>query len=318
MESINECRYPIKYAAMPIVSQVGWIPGLNELEREYEVTAYIVSKCYLIKESTIYGSDGGKHVSYNVVFPFQRENAATFKRNYPDYNHFNGECHNQISVEKVFDSYEDAASLVQEKNQELFDKNVSFLPFDDNFIKKLNENKKDFANKMKNWKQLEEKIATETQDMKVGFPSCRNRIIINNEESTKISDISIYNYISIYFPNDFAIYHITQEEYDQISQKVSENTNIPMTEYKKFPIAISDSKNKVVRFSNYNDQSTIGNYYLTNQGFHFSEELPSLTNSQLNFKTKIFTTDSYEKLIEKYRNYYNPKEILNPSYQKKK
>ena len=37
-------NYPVKYAAMPIIEQVGWSQGLNELERNYDVICYIVSK----------------------------------------------------------------------------------------------------------------------------------------------------------------------------------------------------------------------------------------------------------------------------------
>ena len=40
-------NYPIKYAAMPIIEQTGWYPGLHELEREYGIVCYIASK-YII------------------------------------------------------------------------------------------------------------------------------------------------------------------------------------------------------------------------------------------------------------------------------
>ena len=34
MKVKKELKYPIKYAVMPIEEQIGWYPGLNELERE--------------------------------------------------------------------------------------------------------------------------------------------------------------------------------------------------------------------------------------------------------------------------------------------
>ena len=58
MEVKKEVKYPIKYAVMPIEEQIGWYPGLNELEREYSVVANIVSKCYVIREDKEYLQDG--------------------------------------------------------------------------------------------------------------------------------------------------------------------------------------------------------------------------------------------------------------------
>ena len=33
---IMKLNYPIVYALMPIVEPAGWVPGLNELERQYD------------------------------------------------------------------------------------------------------------------------------------------------------------------------------------------------------------------------------------------------------------------------------------------
>ena len=65
-------NYPVKYAAMPIIEQVGWSQGLNELERNYDVICYIVSKCYLLSDKTKYKENGKKEKEYEVVFPYQK------------------------------------------------------------------------------------------------------------------------------------------------------------------------------------------------------------------------------------------------------
>ena len=57
-------NYPIKYAAMPIYEQTGWTHGLNALERNYDVVAYIVSKCYLISERKEYERNGKQINNY--------------------------------------------------------------------------------------------------------------------------------------------------------------------------------------------------------------------------------------------------------------
>ena len=57
-------NYPIKYAAMPIIEQTGWYPGLHELEREYGIVCYIVSKCYVVGREEKYNRYGNTICEY--------------------------------------------------------------------------------------------------------------------------------------------------------------------------------------------------------------------------------------------------------------
>ena len=41
-----EKQYPIKYALMPVIDQIGWEYG----ERKYDIVTNIVSKCYVVEE----------------------------------------------------------------------------------------------------------------------------------------------------------------------------------------------------------------------------------------------------------------------------
>ena len=100
-------NYPIKYAAMPIIEQVGRCYGINELEREYDIVCYIVSKCHLISDLTKYTEDGCIIKEYEVVFPYQLSEFDTWKRIMPTYNLIHGYCTNSTKVDEVFNSYEE-------------------------------------------------------------------------------------------------------------------------------------------------------------------------------------------------------------------
>lgn len=121
-------NYPVKYAAIPIIEQVGWSHGMNELERKYDVACYIVSKCYLINDITKYKENGKSEKEYEVVFPYQKEQYYHWQRAEPSFN-YNHACTNSNFVEKVFDNYEDALDFAIQKNKELCNKTWIYLPY---------------------------------------------------------------------------------------------------------------------------------------------------------------------------------------------
>ena len=53
-----KCNYLIKYAAMPIIEQVESCCESSVVGYDRNVVCYIVSKCYLLSESTVYLEDG--------------------------------------------------------------------------------------------------------------------------------------------------------------------------------------------------------------------------------------------------------------------
>ena len=55
---MENLKYPIKYAVMPVIRQVGWTNGLHQMEREYDVVVHIVSKAYVTSKTIKYHSDG--------------------------------------------------------------------------------------------------------------------------------------------------------------------------------------------------------------------------------------------------------------------
>ena len=127
-------NYPIKYAVMPIIEQTGWYPGLHELEREYGIVCYIVSKCYVVGREEKYNRYGNTICEYKVVFSYGKDNQyGDLSRVEPEFCLMNGRCNNSTNVDKVFDSFEEAKEETEKKNKEILSKELSYIRVDDNF-----------------------------------------------------------------------------------------------------------------------------------------------------------------------------------------
>jgi len=126
-------NYPIKYALMPIYDQVGWGHGLNELEREFEVVAYAVSKCYVLSEVKKYLVNGCFTYEYEVVFPYERDRDLNWNRVEPNFNLLNNNCINSKCVCNVFDCYEEAFRVAEKLNFEKMAKAMSYIPYTDDY-----------------------------------------------------------------------------------------------------------------------------------------------------------------------------------------
>lgn len=160
MEQIN---YPVKYAILGIKGQIGWTLGGNELEREYAVSGYIVSKVYLVGEKIKYNSDGTSEKSYQVVFPYSE--FKNMRREKPSYD-INYQCWNYTDVLQVFEDFEQAKEIANEKNSKLRAKcwlHVSFKAPD--WENKIKEKTNEFDNRLKSYMEFEQKILKETEDM---------------------------------------------------------------------------------------------------------------------------------------------------------
>lgn len=161
-------NYPVKYAAMPIIEQVGWTHGLNELERNYDVVCYIISKCYLLNDSTKYKEDGQVVKDYEVVFPYQRVDYGIWERTIPSFNLYDDDyCTNSNKVDFVFNSYEEALKYTTIKNDELRKKAYVYLPYSEDIAEKIQEKKDEFDDKLSKYKMLEQHIFFHTNDLEI-------------------------------------------------------------------------------------------------------------------------------------------------------
>ena len=156
-------NYPIKYAVVPMIEQVGWSHGLHELEREYGTVCYIVSKCYLVEESKKYKADGTVRVNYHVVCPYQYDKFNEWNRVEPTFN-IHGQCTNDIVVDEVYDNLEEAIVYKDKKNQEIFQKLFKYLPYEV-LKKRFKEIESEYNNKLEYYNQLEAMIEKNAQEL---------------------------------------------------------------------------------------------------------------------------------------------------------
>ena len=162
---VNGDKYPIKYAVMEICEQTGWTPGLHELGREYEVVANIVSKVYLVSETTKYLGDGTSKKEYSIVFPYQILMDIN-KRKIPEFN-FYGQCYNAEKVEQVFESYDDAKKIANQKNDNLRSNIPTYYILNKDWLKKTKEAQNDFDKKLSGYLDFEQLILSLEDDMVV-------------------------------------------------------------------------------------------------------------------------------------------------------
>ena len=210
-----ENNYPIKYAAMPIIEQVGFTYGINELEREYDIVCYIVSKCHLISNLTKYKKDGSTILEHEVVFPYRLSDFSKWKRVFPEYNLY-GQCTNSIKVDKMFDSYEDALKYVLDKNEKLCEKAYTYLPFSKDLVDEIKSKKNEFGIKLKEYKILEEQILLNTNDMKIGEIKKLNNVIKIENNHGKLLQSSIYEVLNLFKNEKFIVYSISDKQYNDL------------------------------------------------------------------------------------------------------
>lgn len=206
-------NYPIKWAAMPIMEQVGWVHGLNELEMEYGVVCYIVSKCYLISETTTYAESGASTKEYEVVFPYQPGGYDRWQRVLPSYNLINKSCVNGIKVDSVFETFDEAKAFVDAKNTELCKNSYLYLPYSEDYAERIQAKKDEFNEKISKYKKLEKQISFFTQCMEVGKNTISWDVIKFSNNQGSVSSYSIFELLSLLDRNKFVVYSVTPEQY---------------------------------------------------------------------------------------------------------
>jgi len=291
-------NYPIKYAAMPIIEQVGWTHGLHQLEREYDVVCYIVSKCYLISDLTKYTSNGSKNQEYEVVFPYQETEFNRWQRIIPEYNFMNGSCINSNKVDLVFETYEDALKHSITKNKNLIIKNLKYIS-----LSSIQQTKEEFETKLAEYKELEHKILSYTYDLEIGENKKLNGVIKIENNNGKISTFSIYEVLKYYDKNKFVVYNITGEQFSNLEKLIHEGktTDIKSLIAPTQALLINHPKDEFIKFA---IEDPNGAYYIKNDLITFSYEIDKVSPSDyenIDEDTIIFyTTETMNDLLISY------------------
>ncbi len=292
-------NYPVKYTAMPIIEQVGWSRGGNELERNYNVVCYIVSKCYLISDRTKYKENGKSEKEYEVVFPYQNsQNHNVWERNVPSFN--NG-CTNSEYVEKVFDTYDDALKFVTEKNKELYNNELKTLPNRNNLNDQVSKKRQEFSDRLSKYKQLEQQILSNTRGLEQSSVKELDKIIINNKGKMKVLHSNLYEYLNYATCSDFIVYSLPQEQYSELLESINKKdlTNAHC-DFNADPILYYDhnaNKNNIMVINKDGDIL----YRINEWGSLISNELqhlPSIKLSTLDDEVvRSFTTETLEDIM---------------------
>ena len=294
-------NYPVKYALMPIIEQVGWTHGLHELERDYDVVYYVVSKCYLINDTTKYKEDGSVEREYEVVFPYQLSEFNSWKREIPSYNLIHGGCINSNKVDRIFDTYEETLKCAKGKNESLCEKTWVSLPITDDILDKIEEKKSEFNSKAEEYLALQELISLNTLDMEVKENKELDYVIEVSKNGTRVLKCNIYEIIRLFSNDSFAVYNISKKDYDRITK----NGNIEeIKDCTKKGIVLHKDKNDAIILATGED---IGAYYIENNGMGYDQKLDRVDHtsfSSLNEDTLTFyTSETLIDLIKSYKKY---------------
>lgn len=311
-------NYPIKYAAMPIIEQVGWSQGLHESEREYDIVCYIVSKCHLISDLTKYTEDGRTIKEYEVVFPYQLSEFDTWKRIMPTYNLIHGYCTNSTKVDEVFNSYEEVQNYVTNKNNELCEKKLKYLPFS-----KVEEKKNNFTSKLAEYKILEQHILLHTDDIKNEENKKLNNAIKITNNSVKILPCSIYEVLQVFDKEKFVVYNIQQEQYNNLINLTNEEkiNDIKSVIGHTEGLLIHKTKDDFIKLAIEQDDRT---YYIENNNIFYNYKLGKVTKDDFENIDEdtltFYTTETIEDLLNSYKKHeeIDFRKIKDPVFKKQK
>lgn len=314
-------NYPVKYAAMPIIEQVGWSQGLNELERNYDVICYIVSKCYLLSDKTKYKENGKKEKEYEVVFPYQKRQYYNWKRVVPSFN-FNYNCTNSDFVKEVFDNYEKALEFVTQKNKELCKKTWGYLPYIEDLDSQISKKIEEFNDKLSRYKMLEQQILINTSDLKQSSVKELNKLIMNTKDEIKVLSSSLYEYLKCSYK--CIVYSISQEQYDKLVTLINNQdiSNVLNVIEDASPILYHDyeaSKEKIMVINKNGDVLYFIDEYGTLESNN-EQKIPSIELSAIGNETRhLFTTETLEDIVLSFKSHkcINPNEIQGPILKKK-
>lgn len=160
--------YPVKYAVLELRESGGFANGYEELTR-----GFIVSKCYLVEGSVRFLVTGNHEILYKVVFPFKNNphyelNSQNIDDRISALSGIDGVSYSVDIVSDIFDNYEEASLLAEQKNKILKAKlilKVSVL--DQNWKTQFRKLNVEFQKKLAICQKIEKVIASKTKNMDV-------------------------------------------------------------------------------------------------------------------------------------------------------
>ncbi len=283
-------NYPIKYAVVPIMGPTNWACGLNSLEKEYGIESYIVSKCYLVKETKSYNMNGTVDINYHVVFPYRLDQFDLWKKVEPLFNTLKGDCINSLVVSNVYNNFQEAEQIKNKKNEELFHKSIAGMD-----LKTLKENylslKEQHNAKISYYDQLENNIEVKLQNLKVDEPVKEQSVIIVDSKPRK-SDISLYEVVDLLKNENFMVYSVSNDEYEQL-QQIKHNGK-ELDNFKHTPLLINNKELNEMKLIIQNDKEKYLQDGKIIDAIDDTFELPNV------YDAIFYTLEDYQDIMKSY------------------
>lgn len=169
----KKINYPIKYAVLELKEKGGWLVGYEDITQ-----GFIVSKCYVVESNIIYNADGSYKITHKVVFPFTDIASLRIslmngcqnnigEKNIPSYD----ACNKPYPINEVadlFDSYEEAKIIADEKNEGLKHNLILKVSISDsNWKEKYETLKSEFNQRLKLCNFFEQLVLEATERMEL-------------------------------------------------------------------------------------------------------------------------------------------------------
>ena len=294
-------NYPIKYAVMPIIEQTGWYPGLHELEREYGIVCYIVSKCYVVGREEKYNRYGNIICEYKVVFSYEKDNQyGDLSRVEPEFCLMNGRCNNSTNVDKVFDSFEEAKEETEKKNKEILSKELSYIRVDDNFHQNVSLTREKREEVVNYYQKIENMIEENSTDLVVNDKVKEQSVIFERNNSWKEKEYSLYDMIRLYSDEDFIAYNVSLDDFKKIEEQLKNGQEIDTDSIKENCLLISSSNDKKVKVINYDSKDKRSCFYIENGSLYYDDKLDVSLDTISGDALVIYTIETYDDVISSY------------------
>ncbi len=294
-------NYPIKYAVMPIIEQTGWYPGLHELEREYGIVCYIVSKCYVVGREEKYNRYGNTICEYKVVFSYGKDNQyGDLSRVEPEFCLMNGRCNNSTNVDKVFDSFEEAKEETEKKNKEILSKELSYIRVDDNFHQNVSLAREKREEVVNYYQKIENMIEENSTDLVVNDKAKEQSVIFERNNSWKGKKYSLYDIIRLYSDEDFIAYNVSLDDFKKIEEQLKNGQEVDTDSIKKNCLLISSSNDKKVKVINYDSKDKRSCFYIENGSLYYDDKLDVSLDTISGDALVIYTIETYDDVISSY------------------
>lgn len=282
-------NYPIKYAVMPIDKYA-------RNQDSYVTDAYVVSKCYLLRQIHKYYFDGSAETKYQVFFPYQLNDTESYwYRKDPGVYFGDRLPASTVEVDAIFDTFEEAKKYAEGKNDQLGYELIQKNCYTD--YKSLVALKQKHLDMVAAYEELEKHIEANTQDLIINNKPKEQTIIMIEKGKACFFNRSLYQFISNH--SKYVVYEVTREEYEAMKQALLED-RFSSEDFPKRYLMSTDPERGIVWLYDNHDASQV-NLCLENGILKPVEYNNAYNNANLDdIEVIIYTQETLSDIINSY------------------